>query len=121
MVIMESFFPILIVFLLAVLIPVLFIGLSYILGPKSKNPIKAEPYECGVDTIEGNARSKINVKFYLVVLSFLIFDVEIAFLFPWAVLFKKLSDEALMGMAFFLAVLILGLIYEFRKGVLKWE
>jgi len=90
------------------------------LGPKRPSAEKSTTYESGMEPVR-NARERFTVKFYLVALLFLIFDIEIVFLYPWAVMFKDLSAEAHSAMLFFLLVLILGLVYEWRKGALEWD
>ncbi|MCM2322532.1 MAG: NADH-quinone oxidoreductase subunit A [Oligoflexia bacterium] len=97
--------------------------LTSLLGPKLPNRRKNQPFECGVPPI-GDARHRFSVRFYLVAILFLLFDVEAVFFFPWAVVYKKyLSINAfiLIEMAFFVAILLLGYFYVIRKGALEWE
>jgi NADH-quinone oxidoreductase subunit A len=96
------------------------IVLSLILGPRHPNPEKLSPYECGIVPV-GNARERFSVKFYLVAMLFIIFDMEIVFLYPWAVAFKPLGWLGLAGMATFLVILLVGYFYAWQKGGLEWE
>ena len=110
-----------IVFLLAGI--VLIVGanfLSNLLSPKSDNPQKREPYESGMTTI-GPTWVQFKVGYYLFRILFLIFDVEVAFLIPWAVVFKEMGTVALVEILIFLVILGLGLLYAWKKGALKWE
>ena len=91
-----------------------------ILGPRRPNANKLSPYECGFESFE-DARMKFDVRFYLVAILFIIFDLEIAFLFPWAVALDAIGMTGLVAMAIFLAVLVIGFIYEWKKGALEWE
>lgn len=115
-----SYAPLLFVVGFAVVIPVAFVLLSTRLGPRRPNPVKTEPYESGIVPMPAPER-KFQVRFYLVAVSFLLFDVEIVFLFPWAVRFRALGWFGFGAMLIFLAVLVLGLIYEWRKGALEWR
>ena len=94
--------------------------LSNLISPKSENPQKYEPYESGMKTI-GPTWVQFKVGYYLFAILFLIFDVEVAFLFPWAVVFQKMGVVALVEIVIFLLILGLGLVYAWKKGALKWE
>ena len=107
-------------FLFAGLVSGLFIWLSSTLGPKNPNPAKNSPYECGEKPF-GSPASHQTVKFYLAAMLFVLFDVELIFFFPWAVLYRKLGLFGFMEMFFFLTVLVLGFIYAWRKGALEWK
>ncbi len=97
-----------------------FIWLSQTLGPKKPNPAKAMPYECGEKPFQSpSGRHAVN--FYLAGMLFVLFDVELIFFFPWAVLYRKLGLFGFFEMMFFLAVLVLGFIYAWRKGALEWK
>jgi NADH-quinone oxidoreductase subunit A len=96
------------------------IVLSLLLGPRRPNPEKLSPYECGIVPV-GSARERFSVKFYLIAMLFIVFDMEIAFLYPWAVAFKQLGWFGLAGMATFLAILLVGYFYAWQKGGLEWE
>jgi NADH-quinone oxidoreductase subunit A len=115
-----SYTPLLFVVGFALILPVAFVLLSTRLGPRRPNPVKTEPYESGIIPTPAPER-KFQVRFYLVAVSFLLFDVEIVFLFPWAVRFRALGWFGFGAMLIFLAVLVLGLIYEWRKGALEWR
>ena len=115
-----SYVPLIFVVGLAVLIPAAFILLSPRVGPRRPNAEKLSPYETGILPPPVVER-KFQVKFYLVAVSFLLFDVEVVFLFPWAVRFRELGWAGFWGMMVFLGVLVLGLIYEWRKGALEWR
>jgi NADH-quinone oxidoreductase subunit A len=95
------------------------IGLSVLLGPKNPTPEKLAPYECGMPAV-GNARERHSVKFYLVAMIFLLFDIEIAFLYPWAVAIRQLGWVGLVQIVTFFLILLVGYLYVWRKGVLDW-
>lgn len=117
---MNQYAPILIAFALAAVTIGLFLGLSFFFGPKREHPVKAETFECGNPPI-GTARQRFAVKFYVVAMLFLLFDIEVVFLLPWAVLVKPLGWMGFVEMTTFLGVLVLGLLYVWRKGALDWE
>lgn len=94
--------------------------LSWWLGPKRPLPEKLDPYECGVPLL-APARERFNIKFYLVAIMFLLFDIEVVFLIPWAAVFKSLGVVGLLEMLVFGAVLVFALVYILRRGVLEWE
>jgi NADH-quinone oxidoreductase subunit A len=94
--------------------------LSQALGPKKYERIKYSVYECGVDPIT-SATVRISVKFYLVALLFILFDLEAAFLFPWAVVFRDLGLFGFIEMAIFVGILLVGLLYAWKKGALEWQ
>lgn len=106
--------------LLAVAVPVILVSLAYVSGPKQPTPQKHVPFECGVDPV-GSPRKRFSVRFFLVALLFLIFDVETIFIFPWAVLFRELGVFGFIEMTVFLFILLLGLAYVWKKGALEWE
>lgn len=116
----ESILSLLVVFGLAVSIPAVFITLSSMTGPKSPNPDKDAAFECGI-TPKEDARKRFPVKFYLMGVFFILFDIEVAFIYPWAVNFMKLGSAGLIGMLSFILVLAVGLIYMVQKGALKWD
>ena len=115
-----EYIPIGILALLAALFAAGKIILSLILGPHRPNPEKLSPYECGIVPV-GTARERFSVKFYLVAMFFIIFDMEIVFLYPWAVVFHQLKMLGLVAMGTFLLVLLVGYFYAWRKGGLEWE
>ncbi|HEU4341680.1 MAG TPA: NADH-quinone oxidoreductase subunit A [Candidatus Binatia bacterium] len=116
----DSYLPLMILFALAgvVVLSLLFVAQNF--GPKSLNPVKAEPFESG-NPPSGDARARFSVSFYLVAMLFLIFDLEVVFLYPWAILFRDLGLLGLIEMGMFLAVLVIGFIYAWRKGALEWD
>jgi NADH-quinone oxidoreductase subunit A len=93
---------------------------SYFLGHKKSNPDKLIPYECGTVPV-GDARQRYPVRYYIVAMLFIVFDIEAAFMYPWAVLFKDLGWFGFIEMAVFMAILLIGLIYVWQKGALEWE
>src|SRR5579864_2355944 len=112
--------PILIVGILAVGLAVLLTGVSIMFGPRRPSPAKLAPYECGIVPTEP-ARQRFPVKFYLMAMLFIVFDIEAIFLYPWAVWLKHLKVFGLEEMVIFIAVLFLGLLYIWREGVLEWD
>jgi len=117
---LTEYFPILIFLLVAAGMGLGMMVAGGILGPRRPNSAKLSPYECGFESFE-DARMKFDVRFYLVAILFIIFDLEIAFLFPWAVALDTIGMTGLIAMAIFLAVLVVGFIYEWKKGALEWE
>src|SRR5688572_16976595 len=95
-------------------------GLSRLLGTHNPDSEKLSPYECGFEAFE-DARMKFDVRYYLIAILFILFDLEIAFLFPWAVVLKEIGFFGFMSMVLFLAILVVGFIYEWMKGALEWE
>jgi len=116
----AKYAPLVFLLLLAALIPTMLITLAAIAGPKRPVPQKGIPFECGVDPL-GAPRKRTSVKFFLVALMFLIFDVEAIFIYPWAVLFRRLGVFGFIEMSIFLLILLLGLFYVWKKGALEWE
>ncbi len=117
---LTEYLPILLFLIVAGGIGVALLVVGWVLGPRSKNKEKSEAYECGFEAFE-DARIPFDVRYYLVAILFIIFDLEIAFLFPWAVVFKDIGLVALVEMAVFLALLLLGFVYCWKKGALEWE
>lgn len=116
----SPYFPLLFSFLLAIAIPIGFVVLSARIGPKRVSPAKLSPYECGIPS-QGVPHERFPVKFYLVAILFLLFDVEVVFLFPWAVVFREMGLAAFFPMLLFLAVLVFGLLYVWKRGALEWD
>ena len=117
----SEYIGLLVALMIAVTIAGLILFLNKILGPKNKqSAVKSEPFECGVSPIQ-QPTGHFSVKFYLIAMLFILFDVEIVWLFPWAVILKELKWTGLIEMFTFLAVLILGFIYAWKKGALEWE
>lgn len=105
---------------MALLLGVVLLSLGFLLSPKRPTAEKLAPYECGFPPFS-SARIKFDVRYYLVAILFIIFDLEIAFLFPWAVVIKQVGMQALIAVLLFLGLLTVGFIYEWRKGALEWE
>ena len=114
------FYLLVTVLLTAVVLVVGAYVIAKLIGPRSYNPVKGQPFECGVPT-RGSSWLPVNVGYYLFAILFLVFDIETLFLSPWAVVVKQLGIAALVSVAFFLLVLIFGLAYAWRKGVLEWK
>jgi NADH-quinone oxidoreductase subunit A len=115
-----SYLPILIFIGIAGALAVLIVLVSFLVARQRPNSEKLSPYECGFEPF-ANARAKFDVRFYLVAILFIIFDLEVAFLFPWAVALGRIGLFGFWSMILFLAVLTVGFIYEWRKGALEWE
>ncbi len=117
---LESYFSILVFIFLALVIAVIARLIGYVFAPNNPNKGKVSPYECGFDGV-GDALIPFDVRFYLVAILFIVFDLETAFLFPWAVALRRIGDIGFYAMMLFLGVLVIGFVYEWRKGALKWE
>ena len=117
---LREYLPILIFLVVAVGFGIVAVALSWVLGKSQPDSEKLSPYECGFEPFD-DARSKFDVRFYLVAILFIIFDLEVAFLFPWAVTLGRIGLFGFWSMIVFLGVLTVGFIYEWRKGALEWE
>jgi NADH-quinone oxidoreductase subunit A len=121
---LTNYLPVLIFLVIAMLLAAVLLGLGTLLGRLSARqpdaPAKLGPYECGFDAFE-DARARFDVRYYLVAILFIVFDLEIAFLFPWAVSLGRTGGFGLIAMAVFLSILVVGFIYEWRKGALEWD
>ncbi len=117
---LQEYLPILIFLGVAAGIGVLLMALGFLIGSGGKDDEKLSPYECGFEPFE-DSRAKFDVRYYLVAILFIIFDLEIAFLFPWAVSLDAVGGFGLIAMGIFLAILVVGFIYEWRKGALEWD
>ena len=117
---LQEYLPILIFLAVATAVGIVLLSLGFLIGRGSKDAEKLSPYECGFEAFD-DSRMKFDVRYYLVAILFIIFDLEIAFLFPWAVSLDTVGRFGLLAMALFLAVLVVGFIYEWRKGALEWE
>jgi len=117
---LQEYVPILIFLGVASGIGLLLLGLGFLIGKGSKDAEKLSPYECGFEAFE-DSRTKFDVRYYLVAILFIIFDLEIAFLFPWAVSLDAVGRFGLISMALFLALLVVGFVYEWKKGALEWD
>jgi NADH-quinone oxidoreductase subunit A len=120
----DAFAPVLIQILLATTLALVILGASHLLGQRSRpNAIKETPYECGIPT-EGATSTRFSVKFYVTAMLFILFDIEIVFLFPWAFVYREFLAQGIPILGpglFFIGLLIFGLLYELKKGALEWE
>jgi len=117
---LYDYFPILIFILLSIVFGLVPIALGSLIAPNKPSPAKNSVYECGFKEFE-DARMKFDIRFYLVAILFIIFDLEIAFLFPWAVVLNKIGFVGFLSMIIFLVLLLLGFLYEWKRGALEWE
>ena len=117
---LANYFPVLVFMLIGLAAGILFLALGTLLGPKRHYAEKDAPFECGFEAFE-NARMKFDVRYYLVAILFILFDLEVAFMIPWAVVFKDLGMVGFWPMLVFIAVLGIGFVYEWKKGALERE
>ena len=117
---LEQYLPVILFLLVGVAVGIIPQALGYLLGPNRPDAAKNSPYECGFEAFE-DARMKFDVRYYLVAILFILFDLEIAFLFPWAVALKDLGATCFWAVVVFLGILVVGFIYEWKKGALDWE
>jgi NADH-quinone oxidoreductase subunit A len=117
---LSNYLPVLIFVIIALVAGAVMVSLGYFLGPRRPDDAKLSSYECGFESFE-DARMKFDVRYYLVAILFIIFDLEIAFLFPWAIVLDKIGLFGFAAMAVFLGILVVGFIYEWKKGALEWE
>ena len=117
---LAEYFPILLFILVGLGVGVVPLVLGKLLGPNRPDPEKLSPYECGFEAFE-DARMKFDVRYYLVAILFILFDLEIAFLFPWAAVVNEIGMPGFLAMMLFLAILTVGFVYEWMKGALEWE
>ena len=117
---LREYLPILIFLIIAIGISLVMVVASYLIAKQKPDSEKMSAYECGFEAFD-DARSRFDVRFYLVAILFIIFDLEVAFLFPWAVAFGDIGVYGFWSMVLFLAVLTIGFVYEWRKGALEWE
>jgi NADH-quinone oxidoreductase subunit A len=118
--VLENYFPILLFILVGLGVGVAPLVLGKLLSPHKPDAEKNSPYECGFEAFE-DARMKFDVRYYLVAILFILFDLEIAFLFPWAVVIQEIGIPGFLAMMLFLFVLVVGFIYEWVKGALEWD
>jgi NADH-quinone oxidoreductase subunit A len=116
----ADFFPIILQFIVAAGFVVTTMLATHLLGPKRKSKIKLDTFECGIES-QGNARTPFSVKYFLVAILFVLFDVEVIFMYPWAVNFKTLGINGIIEMMIFMLLLLTGFFYIIKKGALKWE
>jgi len=117
---LENYFPILLFVMVGLAVGVLPQAMGFLLAPHRPDDKKNSPYECGFEAFE-DARMKFDVRYYLVAILFILFDLEIAFLFPWAVVLQEIGLFGFFAMMIFLAILVVGFVYEWMKGALEWE
>jgi NADH-quinone oxidoreductase subunit A len=117
---LEQYLPILLFILFGLLMGGVMLTIGSLVSPSRPDPEKMSPYECGFEAFE-DARMKFDVRYYLVAILFILFDLEIAFLFPWAVVLQEIGYAGFVAMMVFLVILIVGFIYEWKKGALEWE
>ena len=117
---LQNYFSIILFLIIAFTLSVGFIVLNYLLSPKKPDPEKLSAYECGFEPFS-DSRMEFDVRFYLVAILFIIFDLEIAFLFPWVITLGKIGILGFFSMMIFLFILTVGFIYEWKKGALDWE
>ena len=117
---LEQYFPVLLFIAVGIGIGAVLLGLGKFVAPNRPDPEKLSPYECGFEAFE-DARMKFDVRYYLIAILFILFDLEIAFLFPWAVVLPDIGIFGFWSMMIFLAILIIGFVYEWKKGALECE
>ena len=117
---LAQYFPVLVFILIGLLVGALCLGMGAFFGPNCLDVAKNSPYECGFDAFE-DTRMKFDVRYYLVAILFILFDLEIAFLFPWAVALRDVGLPGFIAVLVFLAILVVGFVYEWKKGALDWE
>ena len=115
----DAFIPILVFIVVAIGFAIIALVLAWLIRPERYNKIKLEPYECGIETA-GDARDRYSIRYYLIAMLFVIFDVETVFMFPWAVIMKQLALFGLIEMIVFLFILIVGYFYAWKQGALEW-
>lgn len=116
----ESYLPVLVFIVLAMGIGVVPLLAGFVLAPRNPDHEKLTPYECGFEAFE-DSRMQFDVRYYLVAILFIIFDLEIAFLFPWAIVLDEIGLFGFASMAVFVGILLIGFLYEWKKGALEWE
>ena len=117
---LENYLPIAVFIIIAGVLGLLMLGLGFLFGKGAKTKAKLSPYECGFEEFE-DARIPFDVRYYLVAILFIIFDLQIAFLFPWAIALDEIGHVGLISMIIFLFVLVIGFVYEWNKGALDWD
>jgi len=117
---LYNYLPVLIFIVIGLGLGAVMIAVGAMLGPRRPDSEKQSPYECGFEAFE-DSRMKFDVRYYLVAILFIIFDLEIAFLFPWAVVLDEIGMFGFLAMMVFLGILVVGFVYEWKKGALEWE
>jgi NADH-quinone oxidoreductase subunit A len=116
----DTFFPILLLVVIATGIAGMLVGMSILFGRRTILGKKTDPYECGIDPV-GSTKNPVPVKFYLVAISFILFDIELIFLLPWAVVARDLGAYGFWAMGIFVLIIVIGYLYELSRGALKWD
>ena len=116
---LDAFIPILLFILVAIGFAVIALVLAWLIRPERYNQVKLEPYECGIETA-GDARDRYSIRYYLIAMLFVIFDVETVFMFPWAVIMDRLALFGLIEMIVFILILVIGYVYAWKQGALEW-
>src|SRR5512139_3730585 len=116
---LDAFIPILLFILVAIGFAIVALVLAWLIRPERYNKVKLEPYECGIETV-GDARDRYSIRYYLIAMLFVIFDVETVFMFPWAVIMDRLALFGLIEMIVFILMLVIGYVYAWRQGALEW-
>jgi NADH-quinone oxidoreductase subunit A len=116
---LASYLPLALLLGLGIVLSLAMVGVTRLMGPRATSEVKRAPFESGSVSV-GTARERFSVKFYIVALLFIVFDVEAVFIYPWAVLLKELGWSAMISMGIFMSTLVVGLIYVWRKGALEW-
>ena len=117
---LGAYLPILLLVIVALIFGCCSLVFSSLIGPKKSSALKLSPYESGCEPV-GTARERFSIKFYLIAMLFIVFDIEAVFLYPWAILYKKLGVFGLVEMGVFIVILFVGYIYVWKKGALEWE
>lgn len=117
---LDQYLPVILFILVGAGVGIVPQVLGFLLGPNRPDAAKNSPYECGFEAFE-DARMKFDVRYYLVAILFILFDLEIAFLFPWAVALRDIGTAGFLAMMMFLGILVVGFVYEWKKGALDWE
>jgi NADH-quinone oxidoreductase subunit A len=117
---LDSYLPIITLIVIALGFACASIILSGMIGQKKPSAVKLAPYECGMPPV-GSARERFSVKFYIIAMLFIVFDIEVVFMYPWAVMFKRLGMFGFVEMGVFILILLVGYVYVWKKGALEWE
>jgi len=116
---LEAYIPVLLFLIVAIGFSIVALGMAWLVRPSRYNKIKLEPYECGIEA-KGDARDRYSIRYFIVAMLFVVFDVETVFMFPWAVIMDRLALFGLIEMIVFLFILIVGYVYAWRQGALEW-
>lgn len=118
--VLDQYIGVLFTFVIGAIVVGLMVSASALLAGRTRTPVKDEVFECG-NPSSGPARDRFSIQFYLVAILFIVFDVEVVFLYPWAIVFRELGVPGLLAMGLFLAILTIGLVYEWKRGTLEWQ